>query len=335
MLPESFTPGEFDVICQRGKDSFEHCGNKRFRELIDRHLQSYLAAGSRQEKTKIVTNIFDYIRQQAIAPSSGFVKKDLLTRRWYQVNEKEARDKVGQALRDSIKIIRGSAKGKCVSASHDDKKRKDSAPCHMDIPSDVPSASGLMLNEEFSGTQLALMSMMPSSSSSTSSSNSNNGQQHKRRKTGELGEKSFRQTLNPTTMSNCTPAPFEVLGEEKMTIDPFLATVTRTSSSTMSCYNEEKGVPAFLSKQYLPSSSNTIASTFWLEHSRCFSQFDIVPDSSTPVTATSKSSSSADLFGDDFPLEFEPTPIQTISFPLVAPYADGVTSGVGGMGLSS
>jgi hypothetical protein len=39
--------------------------------------------------------------------SGGFVRKDLLTRRWYKVDDKVAREKCGQALRDMIKSRRG------------------------------------------------------------------------------------------------------------------------------------------------------------------------------------------------------------------------------------
>jgi hypothetical protein len=36
----------------------------------------------------------------------------LLSQRWHQVSEKEARDKVGQALRDTIKVLRAKCRGK-------------------------------------------------------------------------------------------------------------------------------------------------------------------------------------------------------------------------------
>lgn len=127
-LPENFEPSETDVICQRGecksivntvevfpskqnlmcflmlsssllllgKESFEHSGNKRFRTIVEKNLEQYLQATSRREKSRIVSKIFDSIRYGAKRPSEGFIRKDLLTRRWYLVDDKEARDKVGQ-----------------------------------------------------------------------------------------------------------------------------------------------------------------------------------------------------------------------------------------------
>ena len=58
-----------------GKDSFEHIGNKRFRQLIDVNIQSYHQADSRRAKTGIVTKIFKQIQMNASEPSGGFVKK--------------------------------------------------------------------------------------------------------------------------------------------------------------------------------------------------------------------------------------------------------------------
>mmetsp|Transcript_109101 Transcript_109101/g.163150 ORF Transcript_109101/g.163150 Transcript_109101/m.163150 type:complete len:407 (+) Transcript_109101:149-1369(+) len=119
MLATDFTPGDHDVICQRGKDSFEHVGNQRFRKCIDDHLSMYMSATTRQEKSSIVSKIYDEVRERASKPSGGFVKKDLLTRMWFQVSEKEARDKVGQALRDAIKIVRGTnSRRKNVEEGH-------------------------------------------------------------------------------------------------------------------------------------------------------------------------------------------------------------------------
>lgn len=136
MLPSDFEPEETDVICQRGKDSFDHVGNKLFRELIEKHISSYLEAGSRHEKSTIVSKIYDHIRHNARKPSTGFVRKDLLTRRWFVVNEKEARDKVGQALRDAIKIIRStSSKSKSEKASLD-----SSNPCMITSDATVHTA---------------------------------------------------------------------------------------------------------------------------------------------------------------------------------------------------
>lgn len=135
------------IFITTGKDSFEHTGNQRFRKCIDQHLSIYMGATTRQEKSSIVTKIYDEVRAKASKPGGGFVKKvsralsaaillqlyvlavhesflslfpqlfkDLLTRMWFQVSEKEARDKVGQALRDAIKIVRGPKRRKAAAS---------------------------------------------------------------------------------------------------------------------------------------------------------------------------------------------------------------------------
>jgi hypothetical protein len=120
LLPPDFEPGVTDVICQRGntrwhcnrkyytrilnlvhfrttgKDSFEHPGNHRFRVLIGEHLDEYLKAPSRNGKSMIVARIYDHIRNSAKQPSNGFVRKDMLTRRWCLVDKREAKEKVAQ-----------------------------------------------------------------------------------------------------------------------------------------------------------------------------------------------------------------------------------------------
>ena len=65
--------------------------------------------------------------------STGFVRKDLLTRRWYNVDDKIARDKCSQALRDLIKSKRGVVT----------KKRSSNLLSHEDAQSDSEDDSSL------------------------------------------------------------------------------------------------------------------------------------------------------------------------------------------------
>mmetsp|Transcript_62926 Transcript_62926/g.153207 ORF Transcript_62926/g.153207 Transcript_62926/m.153207 type:complete len:616 (+) Transcript_62926:428-2275(+) len=132
LLPEEFVPDKCDVICQRGKECFEHAGNRKFRTIIDRHLDTYMKVKSRQQKSKIVTNIVDHIQKSAGDDGGGFVRKDLLTRRWFRVSDKLAREKVGQALRDAIKSRRSAEKKK-------KKKKKNESTGLSSSPGSSPS----------------------------------------------------------------------------------------------------------------------------------------------------------------------------------------------------
>jgi len=108
LLPEEFSPGKWDVICQRGKECYGHDGNRRFRMIIDSHLNTYMGVMGRRQKTRIVTTIVKNIRVAAQESGGGFVRKDLLTQRWFRISDKLAREKVGQALRDAIKRRKSS-----------------------------------------------------------------------------------------------------------------------------------------------------------------------------------------------------------------------------------
>lgn len=77
--------------------------------IIESHLGTYMEVMSRRQKTRIVSTIVKNIRAAAEESGGGFVRKDLLTRRWFKVSDKLAREKVGQALRDAIKTRKSSS----------------------------------------------------------------------------------------------------------------------------------------------------------------------------------------------------------------------------------
>jgi hypothetical protein len=92
MMPEGFVPGAMDVVCARGKDAFNHPGNRHLRVLIAAHLEAYKKADSKIQKSLIVSSIVDSVRQAS--PAGGFVKKG--DRSWFEVGDHNAREKVGQ-----------------------------------------------------------------------------------------------------------------------------------------------------------------------------------------------------------------------------------------------
>ena len=54
----------------------------------------------------IVDSIIECVRKSRKSNSGGFVKKDTITGRWYEVEKKTAREKVSHALRDASKAQR-------------------------------------------------------------------------------------------------------------------------------------------------------------------------------------------------------------------------------------
>lgn len=99
---------QLDVLCGRDKVSFNHAGNRRFRQLISSHLHLYNAAPTRKKKTKVVISVVEKIR----ASGGRFLKYNKSTSEWYEASEKTCREKVGHALRDKTPNAPPSTKPK-------------------------------------------------------------------------------------------------------------------------------------------------------------------------------------------------------------------------------
>ena len=101
-LPPDFTPSNYDVICLgRGKSAASHPGNRRFQITIQLYHDRYASCKSKFEKSVIVSEIVDSVRENS--QMGGFVKRDSKTGAWFEVGDSVAREKVGQALRESLR----------------------------------------------------------------------------------------------------------------------------------------------------------------------------------------------------------------------------------------
>jgi hypothetical protein len=88
-------------------------GNRRFRVCIDNNLGAYERARTKHERSMVVTAIVDAVRESRTNhPRGGFVRKDAASGRWYEMGDKTAREKVGHALRDAIKLLNRESKKK-------------------------------------------------------------------------------------------------------------------------------------------------------------------------------------------------------------------------------
>eukprot|EP00542_Grammatophora_oceanica_P016133 CAMPEP_0194043194 /NCGR_PEP_ID=MMETSP0009_2-20130614/14866_1 /TAXON_ID=210454 /ORGANISM="Grammatophora oceanica, Strain CCMP 410" /LENGTH=249 /DNA_ID=CAMNT_0038687321 /DNA_START=661 /DNA_END=1410 /DNA_ORIENTATION=+ len=116
VLPEGFRPGDYSVICARGRLSSSHPGNKYFKQVVQEHLDAYGAAReSRLGKGQVVSSIIDTIRTKS--PIGSFVKQDPVSGRWFEISNEMAREKVGGCLRDGLKY---------PSSTTEKKKRRQS-----------------------------------------------------------------------------------------------------------------------------------------------------------------------------------------------------------------
>jgi hypothetical protein len=81
--------------------SFNHVGNRRFRDLIAASCEKYTSAKSRLEKSMVVHAIVEEVKKA----QGRFLKQDRYTGSWYELDERQAKEKVGHAIRDATSSI--------------------------------------------------------------------------------------------------------------------------------------------------------------------------------------------------------------------------------------
>jgi hypothetical protein len=95
-LGADFKPSRFSVICGRGRDSYDHAGNHNFRELATFFVARYSRAGSKGDRSEIVSEMVGMI-YQANGTFCQFEKGV-----WFKVADHYAREKAAALLRDMV-----------------------------------------------------------------------------------------------------------------------------------------------------------------------------------------------------------------------------------------
>jgi hypothetical protein len=103
-----FLPSGYSVICGRGKGSYNHAGNHRFRELAGKSLKRYSRAQSTAERSAVFAEMVDMIHQ------AGGIFCTYEKGSWFEVGDQCAREKASALLRDMRFKCRSSAKGKLM-----------------------------------------------------------------------------------------------------------------------------------------------------------------------------------------------------------------------------
>jgi hypothetical protein len=97
-------PGEFDVLCGKGRERSKHVGNERFKAIVALNASKYSRAGNRRSiKTQVVKAVYREVR----SIGSRFFKLSVKGGRdWVEIrNERIVCDKIGHALRDQSDAI--------------------------------------------------------------------------------------------------------------------------------------------------------------------------------------------------------------------------------------
>ena len=126
-------------------------GNRRFKICIENHLHKFIEASCKKSKSYVVTIIVNTIRASSQAEGGGFIRKDRLNKRWYEVKDKIAREKVGQALRDaSVDFLKNKEEdGSSVEASSSIPALAPESPRKGSLaPRDTPAKNDNLLETE-------------------------------------------------------------------------------------------------------------------------------------------------------------------------------------------
>jgi hypothetical protein len=87
--------GPYDILCGRHKTAFNNIGNRRFRVTLSLNMARYIKASKRSQKSEVIMSVTRFLRE---AVGARFLKKK--GKGFVELDEKEARSKVGHALRD-------------------------------------------------------------------------------------------------------------------------------------------------------------------------------------------------------------------------------------------
>mmetsp|Transcript_8819 Transcript_8819/g.12534 ORF Transcript_8819/g.12534 Transcript_8819/m.12534 type:complete len:439 (+) Transcript_8819:111-1427(+) len=95
------TISDLDILGGRGKEGQNHVGNSMYRNLVDVNREAYVKSDFKQ-KRKIAASIVDAIHEEG----GRFLKMDTKGGKWVEISEKQAFNKVTQALREGQSKIR-------------------------------------------------------------------------------------------------------------------------------------------------------------------------------------------------------------------------------------
>ena len=100
MTAESVILGPYDVICGRGKLSFNNIGNRRFRMIIGMNVSKYNGINSRHWKGLFIRSLVDTFVNEIGAKFYKMNRNN--TKQLIELTKTQRREKIGHALRDVV-----------------------------------------------------------------------------------------------------------------------------------------------------------------------------------------------------------------------------------------
>jgi hypothetical protein len=144
-LKESIGP--YDILCGRHKAAFNNIGNRRFRITVKLQLDRYLRAPTRLDKSLVIQWIVLLVKNNN---GGRFLKWDKRSKGWIELDDKEARAKVGHAIRDMI-----TASGQSEVSFDGGHQRHDASEHSADeVPASILSSLSITEVTLASGTDL-------------------------------------------------------------------------------------------------------------------------------------------------------------------------------------
>ena len=130
--------GVYDVLCGRDKAAFNNVGNRRFRVTVSLSLERYLQATTRKEKSVVIKSVVTMLHAdggkflQQVSGSNNSNSNDSDEPLYMELNEKQAHEKAGHALRD-MALLRGKpSSATTTTTTTTNKKNKAVDPPAMD-----------------------------------------------------------------------------------------------------------------------------------------------------------------------------------------------------------
>jgi hypothetical protein len=92
-------PGQFDILCGRGRPFQEHPGNLLLRQVVDLHRERYKTA-ERNHRGAIADEVVVALK----ASRNRFLKQDDETEGWEEIDDEDAKEKVSHCFRSRLRV---------------------------------------------------------------------------------------------------------------------------------------------------------------------------------------------------------------------------------------